>query len=189
MALDDSTIIGIISGIVTGAVTGVLGIYGVSKSTKATLEIANSNIEAQLDLQKNDYEKKEIAYIKEKLITIYENLLAIERSHDITSIYIGSAEDKDSNDKKYIKLIEKLDYPRALCDLYFPNELSNCFNEIQQDMAKYWKSLDDYFIGTDEQKSQFRDNAYNITNEIRAKIREAKGKIQEMISKYTEDRA
>lgn len=178
LTLDDSTIIGIISGIITGAVTGVLGIYGVSKSTKATLQ-------AQLNLQNKDYKKKEIAELKEKLITIYENLLAIERSHDITSIYMGSAENKDSNDRKYIKLIEKLDYPRALCDLYFPEELSNYFNEIQQEMAKYWKSLDDYFIGTEEQKPRFMNNAYEITREIQAKIGNTKNKIQEMISKYT----
>ena len=185
MALDDSTIIGIISGIITGAVTGLLGIYAVDKSTKATLKIAESNIEAQLNLQKKDYEKKEIVELKEKLITIYENLLAIERSHNITSIYIGSEEDKDSNDRKYIKLIEKLDYPRALCDLYFPNELSNCFNEIQQGMAKYWKSLDDYFIGTEDQKTRFMNNTYEITREIQAKIGNTKSKIQEMIGKYT----
>lgn len=185
MALDDSTIIGIISGIITGTVTGVLGIYGVSKSTKATLKIAESNIRAQLNLQKKDYEKKEIAELKEKLITIYENLLAIERSHDITSIYMGSAENKDSNHRKYLKLIEKLDYSRALCDLYFPNELSNCFNEIQRGMNKYWKSLDDYFIGTEEQKPRFMNNAYEITSEIQAKIGDTKDKIQEMISKYT----
>ncbi|MBN6082121.1 hypothetical protein HYE55_08660 [Aggregatibacter actinomycetemcomitans] len=187
LKLDSSIIIGILSGVITGVVTGLLGICGVNKSIKTTLEISKDSINSQLELQGKDHKRRDIKELKDKLITIYENLLMIERSHDITAIYIESDKDKEANNSKYILLIEKLDHSRALCDLYFSNELSDNFKKLQLGICNYWKSLDDYFRGTDEQKLKFRDKAYEVTREIEHNVSDTKFIIQKMIDKYKID--